>query len=118
MSVSAYAVFARPCRAGLATTGAHAFAIGSLLGLVALGQGPSTEANEIYHRVTMVVAVAGLILLPTPRARAALGRTDQETGRLGNEALDEVSKMLQSQTQRVGVKAGQRVKQAKTRQER
>jgi hypothetical protein len=49
---------------------------GVLLGItaLALGLGPSTEANTIYHRVILVVLVVVLALLATPGARAALGR--------------------------------------------
>jgi len=74
---STYAVFARTRLAwGVALT-AHLFAVaGVLLGIIALalGVGPSTVANTIYHRVILGVLVVVLLLLATPAARAALGR--------------------------------------------
>ena len=77
LAVSAYAVFTRRAWAWPAATAAHAFAVaGVLLGIGALaaGLGPSTELNYVYHRVILVVLVAGLALLLTPIGRAALGR--------------------------------------------
>lgn len=52
---------------------------GVLLGIGALaaGLGPTTELNYVYHRVVLVVLVAGLALLLAPIGRAALGRTDR-----------------------------------------
>lgn len=53
---------------------AHGFAIaGFLLGIWATRNGTS-PFNAIYHRVVLVVLVAGLALLLTPAARAALRR--------------------------------------------
>ena len=78
LAVSAYAVLARRTRAWPVAIGAHVFAVaGVLLGIaaLALGAGPSTEANNIYHRVILVVLVVVLALLLTPGARAALGRS-------------------------------------------
>ena len=80
LGVGAYAVLAGRSWAWSAVTGAHAFALGGvLLGItaLALGGGPSTELNTIYHRVMLVALVAGLILLLTPAGRVALGRGDQ-----------------------------------------
>jgi len=78
LAVSAYAVLARRTWAWLVAIAAHVFAVaGVLLGIaaLALGAGPSTEANNIYHRVILVVLVVVLALLLTPGARAALGRS-------------------------------------------
>ena len=75
--VSAYAVFARRTWAWPATVAAHLFALaGVLLGVwaIAAGFGPHNLLNDTYHRLMVVVLVAGLILLWTPGARAALGR--------------------------------------------
>ena len=47
------------------------------IGALAVGAGPSTELNHIYHRVMLVALVAGLTLLLTPPGRAALGRGDR-----------------------------------------
>jgi hypothetical protein len=77
LAVGGYAVLAGKSWAWSAVTGAHAFALGGvLLGItaLALGGGPSTELNTIYHRVMLVALVAGLVLLWTRTGRAALGR--------------------------------------------
>jgi hypothetical protein len=76
LAVSAYAVVTRTRLAWGAALAANLFAVaGVLLGItaLALGVGPSTEANTIYHRVILVVLVVVLVLLATPAARAALG---------------------------------------------
>jgi hypothetical protein len=80
LAVGGYAVLAGKSWAWSAVTGAHAFALGGvLLGItaLALGGGPSTELNTIYHRVMLVALVAGLGLLLTRVGRAALGRNDR-----------------------------------------
>ena len=79
LAVGAYAVLTRRTRAWLIATAAHAFALGGvLLGTFALavGAGPSTDLNTIYHRVMLVTLVAGLAVLLSPAGRAALGRGD------------------------------------------
>jgi hypothetical protein len=61
---------------------AHAFALGGvLLGITALavGAGPSTDLNTIYHRVMVVALVAVLALLLSPTGRTALRRTTSPT---------------------------------------
>lgn len=63
---------------------AHAFALGGvLLGTVALavGAGPSTELNTVYHRVMLVALVAVLALLLTPAGRSALPGAYRGTSR-------------------------------------
>ncbi len=78
LAVSAYAVFTRRTWAWPIAMAAHVFAVaGVLLGItaLALGAGPSTEANTIYHRVILVVLVVVLVLLATPGARTTLGRS-------------------------------------------
>jgi hypothetical protein len=80
LAVGAYATLSRRTWAWPAITAAHAFAVGGvLLGMAALavGGGPSTELNTIYHRVMLVALVTGLVLLLTPVGRAALGRGDR-----------------------------------------
>jgi fluoride ion exporter CrcB/FEX len=80
LTISAYAVFTHKGWAWPAVTSAHAFALaGVLLGMVALavGAGPRTELNDIYHRVMLVMLVAGLAFLSMPIARAALGRANR-----------------------------------------
>ena len=80
LAVGGYAVLAGRRWAWSAVTGAHAFALGGvLLGItaLALGGGPSTELNTIYHRVMLVALVSGLVLLLTRVGTAALGRNDR-----------------------------------------
>jgi hypothetical protein len=84
LAVGGYAVLTRRTWAWPAVTAAHAFALGGvLLGMAALavGAGPSTELNTVYHRVMLVALVAGLALLLTPVGRAALGRGDRGSHR-------------------------------------
>ena len=78
LAVSAYAVLARRTWAWPVAIAAHIFAVaGVLLGIaaLALGAGPSTEANTIYHRVILAVLVVVLALLLTPWPKAAPGRS-------------------------------------------
>jgi hypothetical protein len=82
LAVGGYAVLTRRSWAWSAVTGAHAFALGGvLLGItaLALGAGPSTELNTVYHRVMLVTLVAGLVALLTPIGRAALRRDEQSS---------------------------------------
>ena len=77
LSFGAFAVFARWNRAWTAVFAAHAFAFGGvLLGVtaLALGAGPSTDLNTMYHRVMLVGLVAVLALLLTPAGSAAFRR--------------------------------------------
>ena len=77
LSFGAFAVLARWNRAWTAVFAAHAFALGGvLLGVtaLALGAGPSTDLNTMYHRVMLVGLVAVLALLLTPAGRAAFRR--------------------------------------------
>ena len=77
LAVAAYLVLARTGWAWTAALAANAFALGGvLLGMVALavGAGPSTELNTIYHRVMVVALVAVLALLISPTGRTALRR--------------------------------------------
>src|SRR5215210_3600753 len=77
LSFGAFAVFARWNRAWTAVFAAHAFALGGVLlgmGALAVGAGPSTELNSIYHRVMLVGLVAVLALLLTPAGRRAFRR--------------------------------------------
>ena len=80
LAVGAYATLSRRTWAWPAITAAHAFAVGGVLlcmAALAVGGGPSTELNTIYHRVMLVALVTGLVLLLTPVGRAALGRGDR-----------------------------------------
>jgi hypothetical protein len=63
LSFGAFAVFARWNRAWTAVFAA-----------LALGAGPSTDLNTMYHRVMLVGLVAVLVLLLTPAGRAAFRR--------------------------------------------
>jgi len=76
LAVSLYGVVARTRLAWGAALAAHLFAVaGVLLGIasLALGLGPSTVANTIYHRVILGILIVVLLLLATPAARTALG---------------------------------------------
>jgi len=84
LAVGAYAALTDRTWAWPALTASHAFALGGvMLGVAALavGAGPSTELNEVYHRVMLVALAAGLVLLLAPVGRSALGRG----GRVGGD---------------------------------
>jgi hypothetical protein len=76
LAVAACAFFARASWAWrAAAVGAHGFAIaGVLLGTFALavGAGPRTELNDVYHRVILLALLAGLGLLLTPAGKWVL----------------------------------------------
>ena len=77
LTIGAYAALTGRTWAWPALIAAHGFALGGvLLGVAALavGAGPSTELNEVYHRVMLVALAAGLVLLLAPVGRAAFGR--------------------------------------------
>jgi hypothetical protein len=77
---STYAVVARTTWAWGVALATHLVAVaGVLLGItaLALGAGPSTVANTIYHRVILGVLIVVLVGLSTPAARTALGRRTQ-----------------------------------------
>jgi len=77
LAIAAFAVFTHKRPAWTAAFAAHAFALGGvLLGITALaiGAGPSTELNTIYHRVMVVALVAVLALLLSPAGRTAFRR--------------------------------------------
>ncbi len=76
LAVGAYALIARQPWARPAAIGAHVFAIaGVSLGIFALavGAGPRTELNDIYHRVILVALVSGLALLAMSRGSESAG---------------------------------------------
>lgn len=78
LAVGAYAVFSHESWAWPVVTAAHGFALGGvLLGIaaLALGAGPGTELNFVYHRVMLLALVAGIVLLLIPIGRTALGRS-------------------------------------------
>jgi hypothetical protein len=77
LSFSAFAVLTRVSFAWTAAITAHAFALGGvLLGVaaLALGGGPSTDLNTIYHRVMLVALASVLALLLSPTGRTAFSR--------------------------------------------
>jgi hypothetical protein len=77
LSFGTFAVFARSNRGWTAVFAAHAFALGGvLLGVIALalGAGPSTDLNTIYHRFMLLGLAAVLSLLLTPAGRTAFRR--------------------------------------------
>jgi hypothetical protein len=76
--------FTRKAWAWWVVLAAHVVALGDVLlgiGAIAAGLGPRTDLNDIYHRVMVVVLVAGLVLLLTPSAKAALGRGNRNARR-------------------------------------
>jgi hypothetical protein len=76
LALGASAVLRRRTWAWAAVTATHALALaGVVWGMVAVaaGRGPHTQLNDTFHRLMAVLLVAGLILLLTPRGRAALG---------------------------------------------
>jgi uncharacterized membrane protein len=81
LAVSAYAVFVRKTWAWRVAIAAHFFAVAAvLLGItvIALGNNPGgDEANNIFHRVILVVLVVVLTGLLTPGAKAILGRSNR-----------------------------------------
>jgi len=82
LAVAAFAVLAQRNGAWTVAAAAHAFALGGVcLGMVALavGAGPSTELNTVYHRVMVVALVAVLALLLSPVGRSALRRAASPT---------------------------------------
>ena len=85
LAASAYAAHTGRTWAWPALTAAHAFALGGvLLGVAALavGAGPSTELNGVYHRAMLVALAVGLVLLLAPAGRAAFGRGGRVGGGL------------------------------------
>ena len=75
LTVAAIAVFTSVSWAWTAAFAAHSFSLGGVLlgmGALAVGAGPSTELNAIYHRVMLVALVAVLALLLSPTGRRAL----------------------------------------------
>ncbi len=74
-AVATYAVFARRPWAWSATVGAIVVGLaGVVLGTwaIAAGRGPESVLNDTYHRVMLLLLPAGLVLLLTSAARAAL----------------------------------------------
>ena len=74
--VAAWGLFARKRWAWTAAIVAQLFALaGVALGIFALamGRGPTTTTNFIYHRVIAVALVAGLALVLSPAVRRELG---------------------------------------------
>jgi hypothetical protein len=77
LAAAAIAVFTDIRWAWTAAFAAHAYALGGvLLGVtaLALGAGPSTDLNTIYHRVMLIALVAVLALLLSSAGRTALRR--------------------------------------------
>ena len=82
LAVAAFAVLARRELAWPIALVAHTFALGGvLLGItaLALGAGPSTDLNTVYHKLMVVGLVAVLALLLSPAGRTALRRATSPT---------------------------------------
>ncbi len=74
---SAFAVATRKSWSWTASVIAHTISIGGvLLGMaaLALGAGPRTELNDIYHRTILILLVFVLIYLFTPAGKGVLVR--------------------------------------------
>ena len=77
LSFGAFAMLTRMNRAWTVALAAHAFALGGvLLGVIALalGAGPNTDLNTVYHRIMLVALVGVLALLLSPTGRTVLRR--------------------------------------------
>lgn len=88
LSAAAFAVLARKGWARPAAIAAHAFALGGvLLGTAALavGAGPTTGLNTVYHRVMLVALATVLVFLLAPAGRSALPSTDRAPRRESSE---------------------------------
>lgn len=74
LAAAAYAAFTRRAAAWQLTLAAHAFALaGVALGTVALavGAGPRTVGNDIYHGIMVFALGMGMFLLQWPSARGS-----------------------------------------------
>lgn len=77
LTMAACALFQHKSWGWTAAVTAHVFSIfGVLTGMIALamGRGPRTESNDIYHRVILSLLVLGLFLLTRGGVRDALAR--------------------------------------------
>lgn len=77
---SAFAVATRKSWSWRASVIAHAISIGGVLfgmAALALGAGPRTELNDIYHRTILILLVVTLIYLFTPAGKAVLGHVQR-----------------------------------------
>ncbi|MBA2528683.1 MAG: hypothetical protein H0V19_01755 [Euzebyales bacterium] len=75
LAVGAYALLTGRRWAWAAAIASHAFALaGVLLGTaaVAAGRGPHSVLNDTYHRVMIVVLIAGLVALSMSAVKTAL----------------------------------------------
>ena len=83
LALGAFAVLTRISFAWTVAFAAHTFSLGGVLlgmGALAVGAGPSTELNTIYHRVMLVALVAVLALLLSQAGRTALSSTTLRHG--------------------------------------
>lgn len=81
LAVGAYALLTSKSWTWAAATASHAVALaGVLLGTVApAGPGPNSVLNDTYHRVMIVVLVAGIVALATPAVKTALRHRNSRT---------------------------------------
>jgi hypothetical protein len=82
LAVGAYALLTGKSWMWATATASHAVALaGVLLGTaaVAAGRGPHSVLNDTYHRVMIVVLVAGLVALATPAVKTALRHRNSRT---------------------------------------
>ncbi|MBI4287043.1 MAG: hypothetical protein HY671_01285 [Chloroflexi bacterium] len=81
LGVGAYAVFSRRTWAWRSVLAAHSFSIaGVILGMVSLavGRGPRTELNDVYHRVMLAVLVMMLLFTFTQKAKVSLRHVQKQ----------------------------------------
>ncbi len=77
---SAFAIATRKSWSWRASVIAHTISIGGVLfgmAALALGAGPRTELNDIYHRTILIILVVMLIYLFTPVGKAVLSRAQR-----------------------------------------
>ena len=72
--ISAFSIFSNSSKAWRRIFFAHAFAIaGIILGLISLavGAGPRTETNDLYHSIMLLLIVADSFYLMTEKGKSA-----------------------------------------------
>lgn len=100
---SAYALFTRKSWTWEAVVIAQTIALaGVLLGItaIAMGAGPHTPANELFHRVMLVLLGSGLVLSFLPKGRAAINRTVSSTDESNEPEPDEWRSRLPIENER------------------
>lgn len=79
LAYAGWNILNRPSRSWTAAIGAHTIALGGVtLGIVAiaLGGGPRSQLNDIYHQVMIGTLTAGFLALSTADVKGAMGRNE------------------------------------------